>query len=375
MSFAPGTRFGPYEIVAALGAGGMGEVYRARDTRLGRDVAHQDAARAASPTIPIALRRFEQEARAARRPQPSQHPRHLRRRQRGRRPTWSPSCSRARRCASGSTRGPLPAAQGRSTAPRQIARRPGRRPRAAASCTATSSPRTSSSPATAGSRSSTSASPSSRGARRPSALARRRRPWPPGTEPGVVLGTVGYMSPEQVRGQPADARSDIFALGAMLYEMLTGRRAFRRRLRSRDDGGDPQGGAAGARGVRPRACRRPRAHRPALPREGPRAALPVGERPRLRSSGSLSTTSTAAAAPLRGRAGWSAGPWSGREPRAGRRFLGALASGESGPRARRAAIHPLFHVTPEKTGKTRPSRPTARRSPSSRLGAASSVSG
>jgi serine/threonine-protein kinase len=47
-----------------------------------------------------------------------------------------------------------------------------------------------------------------------------------GTESGVVLGTLGYMSPEQVRGQPADPRSDIFALGATLYEMLTGRRAF-----------------------------------------------------------------------------------------------------------------------------------------------------
>src|SRR6185312_15278048 len=47
-----------------------------------------------------------------------------------------------------------------------------------------------------------------------------------GTEPGVVLGTLGYMSPEQVRGKPADARSDIFSFGAILYEMLSGRRAF-----------------------------------------------------------------------------------------------------------------------------------------------------
>jgi serine/threonine protein kinase len=48
-----------------------------------------------------------------------------------------------------------------------------------------------------------------------------------GTEPGSVFGTVGYMSPEQIRGQPADARSDIFAFGAMLYELLSGHRAFR----------------------------------------------------------------------------------------------------------------------------------------------------
>jgi Tol biopolymer transport system component len=48
----------------------------------------------------------------------------------------------------------------------------------------------------------------------------------PHTEEGVVMGTAGYMSPEQVRGQKADARSDIFAFGAVLYEMLSGRRAF-----------------------------------------------------------------------------------------------------------------------------------------------------
>ncbi|MGH9502725.1 MAG: protein kinase domain-containing protein [Terriglobales bacterium] len=50
----------------------------------------------------------------------------------------------------------------------------------------------------------------------------------PATTPGHVMGTVGYMSPEQVRGQGADQRSDIFALGAILYEILTGKRAFKR---------------------------------------------------------------------------------------------------------------------------------------------------
>src|SRR5207249_1919905 len=48
------------------------------------------------------------------------------------------------------------------------------------------------------------------------------------TDPGLVIGTASYMSPEQVRGKAADHRSDLFTFGAILYEMLSGRRAFRR---------------------------------------------------------------------------------------------------------------------------------------------------
>ena len=113
--------------------------------------------------------------------------------------------------------------------------------------------------------------------------------------PGVVLGTLGYMSPEQIKGKPADARSDIFSFGAILYEMLSGKRAFHA-----DSAGetmaailkeDPPDLSVTNQTIAPG----PRAHRPPLPREEPRAALPLRARSRLRHRGALGHVGTDAA--------------------------------------------------------------------------------
>jgi sugar lactone lactonase YvrE len=224
MPLAAGSRLGPYEIVSPLGAGGMGEVWRARDPRLGREVAIKvlpssfagDAER---------LRRFEQEARAA---GLLNHPNITAVYDVGQQegaPYVVEELLEGETLRSVLANGPLSprratdyavqVARGLAAAHQKAIVHRDLKPE---NLFVTQDGRVKILDFGLAKLTRSGAEASSLSAL-PTATA--------GTEAGTVLGTVGYMSPEQVRGRPADARSDIFSFGAILYEMLAGGRAFR----------------------------------------------------------------------------------------------------------------------------------------------------
>ncbi len=131
-----------------------------------------------------------------------------------------------------------------------------------------------------------------------------------GTEPGVVMGTLGYMSPEQVKGKPADARSDIFSFGAILYEMLSGKRAFHGDSAAETISSILREDPPELSVDESEHLARPRPHRAALHREEPRAALSLGARPRLRPGGPVRRVGSERC--LRGAAGGRPAPRIGR---------------------------------------------------------------
>jgi Tol biopolymer transport system component len=222
MTIPAGTRFGPYEVLSPLGAGGMGEVYRARDVRLGREVALKVLPEEVSRDKDR-LARFEQEARAA---SALNHPNIVTIHDIGE----SGSVSYiAMELVEGQTlreivvEGPMPQRRLLSVAP-QIAE-------GLAKAHAAGIVHRDLKPENLMVTKdgyvkildfglSKLAAPESGEVSAMPTLAR------PETHPGTVLGTVAYMSPEQAGGRAVDYRSDQFSLGSILYEMAAGRKAF-----------------------------------------------------------------------------------------------------------------------------------------------------
>ena len=103
-----------------------------------------------------------------------------------------------------------------------------------------------------------------------------------GTTPGVVVGTVGYMSPEQASGEALDFRSDQFSFGSMLYEMATGKRAFQKKTAIDTLARDPEHGARTDRAAQPAGPGPAALDRRTLPLQGARPALCLDQGPDAR---------------------------------------------------------------------------------------------
>jgi Tol biopolymer transport system component/predicted Ser/Thr protein kinase len=225
MTFQSGTRLGPYEIVAAIGAGGMGEVYRARDVRLGREVAVKTLP-ALVASDPERRARFEQEARSA---SALNHPNIITVLDIG--------------DADGASYIAMEYVEGRTV-----------RELVATGPLAVRKVLDIAVQAAEGLAKAHSAGIVHRDLKPDNlmvskdgfvkildfGLAKLVNPLPeeltnlptvarPATNPGAVMGTVGYMSPEQASGQAVDFRTDQFSLGTILYEMATGIRPFHRK--------------------------------------------------------------------------------------------------------------------------------------------------
>ncbi|HSE65129.1 MAG TPA: protein kinase [Thermoanaerobaculia bacterium] len=220
----PGARLGPYEIVSSVGAGGMGEVFRARDTRLGRDVAVKIITGTQAGDSD-SIRRFEKEARAV---ASLSHPNivplfdigeqngiryavcefvegeTLRARLNRGPITFAEAVDIAAQIADGLSAAHEKGFVHRDIKPDNVVLARPDYPRILDFGLA----------------------------KRSAGIAGSLAPEDEATqsailtEPGIITGTVGYMSPEQVRGEPVDGRSDIFSLGVVLWEMLTGHRPF-----------------------------------------------------------------------------------------------------------------------------------------------------